>query len=367
MLTPVYCTNCGNKVTIAGATTCPYCEKTLPVSATAGKSLRSCIITIFVLIMGAGLAVALYFAFPDFWSNLLAPQTKKEEPKPAKVQRTAETDKAALNSLYNRYLQVLENPEPEKFREFVQNGRLSELSDGGSKSLIYDQLVPDISMNGMGVDRVIVEGDRGIVVTRAQSAGQITDNQGNPVGTIGIAKCIYEDDGWKIFSQSWHINSPTDPVEDSMSWLTPKTNNAAAAELLSHGVEFSDETCLDAISRKRSEVVNLCLKAGFGPNTPWMRQATAFDSAVSKIANGDDRDLETIKLMLAAGANVDSKTGGALTPLMQASIYCKPKFAEVFINAGADVNFKNDQGLTPLVLAQNCPEVKELLEKQGAK
>ncbi|MCI0611667.1 hypothetical protein L0244_01625, partial [bacterium] len=174
-------------------------------------------------------------------------------------------------------------------------------------------------------------------------------------------------DGWKIFSQTWHINSPTNPVEDSMSWLTPKTNNAAAAELLSLGVEYGDESCLDAISRKRSEVVKVCLKAGFGPNTPWMEQATAFDSAVSKIANGDEEDLEIIKAMLAAGANVDSKIGGALTPLMQASMYCKLKFAEVFINAGANVNFKNDQGLTPLVLAQNCPEVKELLEKHGAK
>ncbi|MCI0446375.1 ankyrin repeat domain-containing protein, partial [bacterium] len=348
-----------------GATTCPYCEKPLPVSAPAGKSLRSCFITIFGLIMGMGLAVALYFAFPDFWRNLLTPQAKKEEPK--KVQRTAETDNEALNSLYNRYLQVLENPEPEKFREFVQKGRLNELSDGGTSSLIYDQLVPDISMNGMGVDRVIVEGDRGIVVTQAQSAGQVTDNQGNPVGTIGIAKCIYEHDGWKIFSQTWHINSPTNPVEDSMSWLTPKTNNAAAAELLSLGVEYGDESCLDAISRKRSEVVKVCLKAGFGPNTPWMEQATAFDSAVSKIANGDEEDLEIIKAMLAAGANVDSKTSGALTPLMQASMHCKLKFAEVFINAGANVNFKNDQGLTPLVLAQNCPEVKELLEKHGAK
>jgi hypothetical protein len=174
-----------------------------------------------------GFAIAAFFAFPDFCKNLIEPLAKKEEPKSANVQRTAETDKEALNSLYNRYLQVLENPEPEKFREFVQKGRLSELNDGGTSSLIYDQLVPDISMNGMGLDRVIVEGDRGIVVTQAQSAGQVTDNQGNPVSTIGIAKCIYEDVGWKIFSQTWHINSPTNPVEDSMSWLTPKTNNAA--------------------------------------------------------------------------------------------------------------------------------------------
>ncbi len=310
--------------------------------------------------MVAGFAIAIFFVF-------LKPQSKKEEPKPAKIKRTVETDKADLSALYNRYLQVLENPEPEKFREFVQKGRLNELSEGGTSSLIYDQMVPDISMNGMEVSRVIVEGDRAIVVTEVQSASRVTDNQGNAIGAIGVAKLIHEDDGWKIFSQTWYINSPTNPVEDSMSWLAPGTNNAAAAELLSLGVEYGDETCLDAISRKRSEVVMLCLKAGFRPDTPWTGQATAFDSAVSNIANGDDKSLEVISAMLAAGAKVDSTTGGALTPLMQASMYCKPEFAEVFINAGANVNFKNSQGLTPLGLAQNCPEVKDLLEQHGAK
>jgi len=152
-----------------------------------------------------------------------------------------------------------------------------------------------------------------------------------------------------------------------MSWLTTKKENAAASELLSLGVEFSDESCLDAISRSRVEVVKLCLKAGFNPNMPWMGQATAFDSAVSKIANGDEANLEIIKALLAAGATVDSRTGSAITPLMEAAMYCKKQYADVFITAGADVNFKNEQGLTPLALAQNCPEVKELLEERGAK
>jgi hypothetical protein len=317
--------------------------------------------------MAVGFAVAAFLAFPDLWKDFIKSHTKKEEPKPTKVLRTTETDKASLTALYNRYLQVLEDPEPEKFQEFVQRKRLRELINGRTESLIYDQLVPDISMNGMQVSRVIVQGDRGLVVTEAKSVSQATDNSGNSVGAIGVAKCIYEGDGWKIFSQTWHINSPTNPVEDSMSWLTSKTENAAALELVSVGVEFSDESCIDAISRSRSDVVNLCLKAGFSPNTPWMGEATAFDNAVSKITNGDDRDLEIVNIMLAAGAKVDSKTGGALTPLMQASMYCKRKFAEVFINAGADVNFKNDQGLTPLALAQNCPDVKELLKEHGAK
>ncbi|HEY7159822.1 MAG TPA: hypothetical protein VH815_01120 [Acidobacteriota bacterium] len=361
----MYCTNCGNKVTTAGATICPYCEKPLPVSAPAAKSLKSCFVVISLMLMAAGFAIAAFLIFPDVWKQIFKP-ADKQEIMPEKVKRTTETDKAALTKLYKHYLEVLEDPQPEKFRQFVQKGRLNELSEGGEKSLIYDQLVPDISMNGMEVSQVIVEGDRALVVSQVQSVSRASDGNGNAIGAIGVAKCIYEDDGWKIFSQTWHINSPTNPVEDSMSWLTPK-QNGAAAELLSMGVEFSDESCLDAISRSRPEVVKLCLKAGFRPDTPWMGEATAFDCAVSGIANGDDKDLEVIQAMLAAGAKVDSTTGGALTPLMEAAMYCKKQYAEVFIDAGANVNFKNAQGLTPIGLAQNCPEIKELLERHGAK
>lgn len=316
--------------------------------------------------MVAGFAVAVFFAFPDLWKNLLTPPTKTEPPKPKKLERTAESDKAELNTLYKHYLDVLENPEPEKFRKFVQKGRLKELRQGGADSLIYDQLVPDISMNGIEVSRVIVESDRAIIVTHVQSANQVTDDKGNPLGATGIAKLIHEDNGWKIFSQVWHINPPTDPVEEAMSWLTSNTDNKAASELLSLGVEYGDAECLDAIARGRSKVVKLCLQAGFRPDTPWTGEATAFDAAVSQIANADDDDLEIIKAMLAAGANVDSRTGGALTPLMQASMYCKPEFVEVFINAKADVNYKNESGLTPLELAQNCPEVQGILKQHGA-
>lgn len=361
----MYCTNCGNNVTTSNATICPYCEKPLSVSTKEYRPRRRSGVGA-LLAMLVAMAIGSYFAFPDFWKNFSNPLSRKEEPAPAKVKRMAESDKEALDALYTRYLKVLENPEPQKFREFVQRKRLIELNEGGDKSLIYDQLVPDLSMNGMEVSQVIVQGDRGIVVTKAQSAG-VTDNSGNAVGTIGVAKCIYEANGWKIFSQTWHINSPTNPVEDSMSWLTPKTENEAVSELLAIGVEFSDESCLDAISRSRIDVVKLCLKAGFNPNAASMGEATAFDSAVSKIANGDEQNLETIKVLLAAGAKVDSTTGGALTPLMQAAVYCKKGYAEVFINAGANVNFKNAQGLTPIGLAQNCPDVKELLKSHGAK
>jgi ankyrin repeat protein len=364
MLIPMYCTNCGNNVTSSDATKCPYCEKPLSLPKVSRPLTKSPFASLLTFLVACG--IASYFAFPDFWKTLINPQSRKEKPVPAKLKRTPETDKEALDALYTRYLKVLENPEPQKFREFVQRKRLIELNEGGDKSLIYDQLVPDLSMNGMEVSEIMVKGDRGIVVTKAQSAG-VTDNSGNPVGTIGVAKCIYEANGWKIFSQTWHINSPTNPVEDSMSWLTPKTDNAAASELLALGVEFSEESCLDAISRSRIDVVKLCLKAGFNPNGPWMGAATAFDSAVSKIANGDEQNLETIKVLLAAGAKVDSTTGGALTPLMQAAVYCKKDYAEVFLNAGANINFKNAQGLTAIGLAENCPEVKELLEQRVSK
>jgi hypothetical protein len=119
MLISMYCTNCGNQVTTAAAITCPYCEKPLPISAPARKSLKSCFVVISLIVMIGGFVIAAFLIFPDL-KDLLKLPAQKDEPKVEKVKRTAQSDKEALDALYNRYLHVLQNPQPENFREFVQ-------------------------------------------------------------------------------------------------------------------------------------------------------------------------------------------------------------------------------------------------------
>lgn len=81
-------------------------------------------------------------------------------------------------------------------------------------------------------------------------------------------------------------------------------------------------------------------------------------------------DIETAKLLLAAGANVKAETEqGALTPLFMACTNGNAAMIELFVKAGADVNAPKANGTTPLMLAAasgSVPAVKALLDR-GAK
>ncbi|MCL2335621.1 MAG: ankyrin repeat domain-containing protein, partial [Endomicrobia bacterium] len=59
------------------------------------------------------------------------------------------------------------------------------------------------------------------------------------------------------------------------------------------------------------------------------------------------KNIETVKLLIANGADVNSRNNAGETPLMNAS----PEAAEVLIKAGADINAKNNAGLTVLMYA----------------
>jgi len=82
--------------------------------------------------------------------------------------------------------------------------------------------------------------------------------------------------------------------------------------------------------------------------------------------------IKAIKQHLAAGADVDAKSGIGLTPLHEAADRLSKEIAELLIAKGADVNAKNDDGETPLHYAafvgqKEIPkEIAELLIAKGA-
>ena len=77
--------------------------------------------------------------------------------------------------------------------------------------------------------------------------------------------------------------------------------------------------------------------------------------------------LDSTKVLLSLGAHVNatSKQGDTVLTLWRGV----PAIVPLLLNAGADVNVKNAGGITPLVWAKDAEatDVIELLKKAGAK
>ena len=80
-------------------------------------------------------------------------------------------------------------------------------------------------------------------------------------------------------------------------------------------------------------------------------------------------NIEAVKQHLAAGTDVNAKTGDGATPLHAAAFSDHKEVAELLIANGADVNVKSKFGETPLDLAiiNNETETADLLRKHGVK
>jgi ankyrin repeat protein len=80
-------------------------------------------------------------------------------------------------------------------------------------------------------------------------------------------------------------------------------------------------------------------------------------------------DIQQIKSLISAGADVNAKDDKGSTPLHYAVILANKDVIELLIAGGADVNVKDDQGHTALWWAkqQENAELTDLLLKHGAK
>ena len=90
------------------------------------------------------------------------------------------------------------------------------------------------------------------------------------------------------------------------------------------------------------------------------------ESALAKAAI--QGDLEEIKALLDAGAEINSKDALGRTPLHMAAFYGRPKTTELLISRGADINAKDRVEMTPLhaaVLSGGRQEVELLLLKKA--
>jgi ankyrin repeat protein len=82
-------------------------------------------------------------------------------------------------------------------------------------------------------------------------------------------------------------------------------------------------------------------------------------------------DIEAVKKLLAAGADINEKVevagAGTMTPLLIAVVYHYEEMAKMLISEGADINAKTATGQTPLMFAcYNSEEIAMLLVSKGA-
>jgi len=94
----------------------------------------------------------------------------------------------------------------------------------------------------------------------------------------------------------------------------------------------------------------------------WSAAAAGPDRRVVEAAKG--RDLNTVRTLIAARADVTIPLGDGATALHWAAHWDDPAIAEVLLAAGAKINAADDHGVTPLALAclnGSAPMVERLL------
>lgn len=79
-----------------------------------------------------------------------------------------------------------------------------------------------------------------------------------------------------------------------------------------------------------------------------------------------DENVESVKSLIAKGANVNAKSSGGNTPLHCAAEYMAIECLGALLSNGADVNARNDKGKTPFMGASNTPKTIGILLDAGA-
>ena len=112
----------------------------------------------------------------------------------------------------------------------------------------------------------------------------------------------------------------------------------------------------DAARRADPEAVKALLDAGIAPDTGAADAAQTplyFALAQACHSQGAETDwlVETVQLLIAAGADVARLDDNKNPPLLHAAQYCGPRVVALLVDGGAKVDARNGSGITPLALA----------------
>jgi hypothetical protein len=149
------------------------------------------------------------------------------------------------------------------------------------------------------------------------------------------------------------------PAEDTTKAtraVDPGRKEAAIAYLDKRSIAASTDSLRSAARRADPETVKALLDAGIAPDTGAVDASQTplyFALAQACHEQGAETDwlVETVQLLVDAGADVSRLDDNRNPPLMHAAHYCGPKVVAILVDAGARVDVRNGSGVTPLALA----------------
>lgn len=207
-----------------------------------------------------------------------------------------------------------------------------------------------------------------------------------------------------------------------------KQAREARAKLTQMGIEYSEQSFFSHVVQNQLEVVNLFIKAGMDPNVAGEDKTVLLEACrrgytevglalieagadvnakdsygvsclmfsaitgsnelilklidkgadvnaqdsygrsalIEALTTENDIPLKTFQALIDAGADVNVRIEGRLTPLMLAADG-NAEILRLLIDAGADLNASDDEGISVLQRAKNDPQTYEILKKAGAK